>query len=318
MSILSCFSNEEREREATRLIEADAKKPFDLARDLMLRVKLLRLSPTEHVLLVTMHHIASDGWSIGVFFRELTVFYEAFSSGKQISLPELQIQYADFASWQRQWMEGETLQKQIGYWKKQLTGAPALLEFPLDHPRPAVQSYHGASISFSLDKSLADSLKTISKKEGCTLFMTLLAAFQTLAARSTGQEDIVIGSPIANRNRAETENIIGCFVNTLVLRTDLSGDPTFLELLGRVQNTSLDAYAHQDLPFEKLVEELQPARDQSYSPLFQIMFILQNTPVPNEPARGLQWKFLESENGTSKFDLSLNMVGNEFGHGRHF
>lgn len=305
---LACFSREDREREAARLLEADAKKPFDLARDLMLRVQLLRLSPVEHILLTTTHHIAFDGWSVGIFFRELIEFYDAFLNEREPVLPELKIQYADFAVWQRQWMEGETLQKQIDYWKEQLAGAPALLEFPLDHPRPAMQSYRGAALSFSVERSLAQSLKEISRQEGATLFMTLLAAFQVLAMRCTGQEDIVIGSPIANRNRAETENIIGCFINTLVLRTNLSGDPTFRELLDRVQSTALDAYAHQDLPFEKLVEELQPRRSQSHSPIFQIMFILQNTPVPDDPTGDLRWKFLEVNNGTTKFDLTLTLV----------
>jgi amino acid adenylation domain-containing protein len=305
---LACFSEEERELKAARLIETDAQQPFDLSRDLLLRANLLRLAPAEHILLVTMHHIICDGWSMGIFFRDLAAFYQAFCRGEEPALPELPIQYADFAVWQREWLRGENLQKQIDYWKQQLAGAPPLLEFPADRQRPAIPSYRGSSLSFSIDKTVAESLQALGRKEGCTLFMLLFAAFQTLAARSTGQTDIVTGTPIANRNPPETENIIGCFINTIMLRTDCSGDPTFRELLHRVRSTALDGYANQDLPFEKLVEELRPPRLQSYSPLCQNLFTLQNTPLPQETLGDLQWKFLDVDNETAKFDISLTLT----------
>jgi amino acid adenylation domain-containing protein len=252
-----------------------------------------------------MHHIISDGWSMGVLVRELGALYPAFAAGQPSPLPELPIQYADFASWQRQWLAGEVLDYQLAYWKRQLAGAPPALELPTDRPRPAVQSYRGAALPVQLPRALSEALAALSRQEGVTLFMTLLAAFQALLWRYTGQDDIVVGSPIAGRTRAEIAPLIGFFVNTLVLRTDLSGEPTFRELLGRVREMTLGAYAHQDMPFDKLVDELQPERDMSRSPLFQVMFALQNTPMPALSLAEVTLSPLEAARPTAKFDLTL-------------
>ena len=266
----------EREAEAQRRATEEAQQPFDLARGPLLRVKLLRLSEDEHVFLLTMHHIVSDDWSLGVFMRELTALYEAFSTGKLSPLPELPIQYADFAFWQRRWLQGEMLESQLNYWKQQLGDSLSVLQLPTDRPRPPVQTYRGARQSLELPKNLSDALEALSQREGITLFVTLLAAFKTLLYRYTCQEDIIVGSPIANRNRSEIEGLIGFFANALAMRTNLSGNPSFRELLGRVREVTLGAYAHQDLPFEKLVEELQPERDLSRTPLFQVYFNMVN------------------------------------------
>jgi hypothetical protein len=267
-----------REAEVRRLAGQEARRPFDLSQGPLLRATLLRLGEKDHVLLLTMHHIVSDGWSMGVLFREVSVLYEAFATGEPSPLSELPIQYADFAVWQRQWLQGEVLEKQLDYWRKQLEAAPPLLELLTDRPRPTIQAYRGARQALILPPSLTEALKALSLREEVTLFMMLLAGFKTLLYRYTGQGDIIVGSPIANRNRVEIEGLIGFFVNTLVLRTDLSENPTFRQLLRRVREVCLEAYAHQDLPFEKLVEELQPERNLGYSPLFQVMFILQNAP----------------------------------------
>jgi amino acid adenylation domain-containing protein/non-ribosomal peptide synthase protein (TIGR01720 family) len=296
-----------------RLATEEAQQPFDLAKGPLLRATLLQLGEAEHVLLLTMHHIVSDGWSMGVLIRELAALYEAFSTGKPSPLPELPIQYADFAHWQRQWLQGEVLAAQLSYWQQQLTGAPALLELPTDRPRPGVQTFRGATQFLALPEPLSQKLKTLSQRSGVTLFMTLLAAFQTLLYRYTGQEDICIGSPIANRNRSETEELIGFFVNTLVLRTDMSENPSFQELLARVREVTLGAYAHQDLPFEQLVEALQPERNLSHQPLFQVMFALQNAPMPALELPSLTLSSLEIESGTAKFDLTLSMEDTEQG-----
>ncbi|MEH2211066.1 amino acid adenylation domain-containing protein [Nostoc sp.] len=293
--------------EVERLATAEAQRPFDLAQGLLLRATLLQLNETEHVLLLTMHHIVSDGWSMGVFIRELAALYCAFSTGKPSPLPNLPIQYADFAHWQRQWLQGEVLEEQLSYWKRQLNNAPPVLELPTDRPRPPIQSYRGAIGSLVVSESLTQKLKLLSQCNGVTLFMLLLAAFQTLLYRYTEQSDICIGSLIANRNRTETEGLIGFFVNTLVLRTDLSGNPSFQELLGRVREVALGAYAHQDLPFEQLVEALKPERSLSHQPLFQVMFILQNSPMPTLELPGLTLNSLELDITTAKFDLTLAM-----------
>ena len=263
---LSELPRAEREEEMQRLLKEEAQRPFDLSQDLMLRATLLCLELEEHALLLVMHHIASDDWSMGVLSRELATLYESFSTGKSSPLPELPIQYADFAVWQR--LQGEVLETQLSYWKNQLDGAPPLLELPTDRPRPAIQTYRGAVESALLPKSLSEALRILSQQEDVTLFMTLIAAFKTLLYRYTGQENIVVGSSIANRTRVEIEGLIGFFVNTLALRTDLSGNPSFRELLGRVCDVAFGAYAHQDLPFEKLVEELQPERNMSHSTFF--------------------------------------------------
>src|SRR5262244_1752419 len=269
----------EREVKAQHLASEEARRSFDLSSGPLLRATLIILGQDDHVLVLTMHHIVSDGWSMGVLYRELSLLYEAFSKGQPSPLPELSIQYADFAVWQRQWLQGEVLESQLSYWKKQLEGAPAVLNLPMDRPRPPLQSFRGARRSLELSKGLTRDLKNLSRQNDVTLFMTLLAAFQTLLYRYTAQEDVVVGSPIANRSRSEIENLIGFFANTLVLRSDLSGDPTFSELLVRVREVALGGYAHQDLPFEKLVEDLNPGRNLSHSPLFQVMFVLQNAPA---------------------------------------
>ncbi|HEY6186696.1 MAG TPA: amino acid adenylation domain-containing protein, partial [Pyrinomonadaceae bacterium] len=305
---LRWLSEEERESEARRLAGEEARRPFDLSVGPLLRVSLLKLAEDDHILLFTMHHIISDGWSIGVLVKEVTTLYDAFSAGEPSPLPELPIQYADFAHWQREWLQGEVLEAQLSYWKEHLAGAPPLLELPTDRPRPAVQTYHGAHDSLHFDSELTEEIKRISRQEGVTLFMTLLAAFQTLLSRYSRQQDIVVGSPIANRTRAEVEPLIGFFVNTLVLRTDLGGSPTFRELLKQVREVTLGAYAHQDVPFEMLVEELQPERDMSRSPLFQVMFVLQNTPAQALELPALRLNMLDAPGNTAKFDLTLTLV----------
>src|SRR3990172_5937896 len=305
---LSEWPKAEQGAEVQHLLDEEAKRPFNLSQDLMLRATLLRLGEQDHVLLLVMHHIASDGWSMGVLFRELSALYGAFSSGGPSPLPELPIQYADFAHWQRQWLQGEVLESQLSYWKKQLNGSLPVLELPTDHPRPPVQTFLGAWQSLVLPKALSESLKALSRQEGVTLFMTLLGAFQTLLHRYASQDDVVVGTPVANRNRAEIEGLIGFFVNTLVMRTDLSGNPSFRELLAQVREVALGAYAHQDLPFEKLVEELHPKRDLSRNPLFQVGFVLQNAGRQALELLGLTLNPLEVGSGTAKFDLTLSMV----------
>jgi len=306
----------DREAKLRRLAAREARLPFDLARGPLLRAALLCLGEKDYVLLLTIHHIVSDGWSMGILFRELSTFYKAFCTGKPFQLPEPPIQYADFAVWQRQWVQGETLENQLSYWTDRLVGAPPLLELPTDRPRPSIQAYRGGRHSLILPASLTRALYARSREEGVTLFMMLLAGFKILLHRYTGQVDIIIGSPVANRNRVEIEELIGFFVNTMVLRTDLSGNPTFRELLGRVREVCLGAYAHQDLPFEKLVEELQPERTLSHSPLFQVMFILQNTPGSTLQLPGLTLNPMEVNSGAAKFDLTLSMgEGTEGLHG---
>jgi amino acid adenylation domain-containing protein len=287
--------------------EEDARRRFDLTKGPLLRANLLRLGETEHVLLLTIHHIISDGWSVGVFVRELAALYEAYTAGRPSPLQELSIQYADFAAWQRDWLQGERLEEQLSYWRAQLSDAPPLLELPTDRPRPPVQSYKGAHETLLLCEFLSRSLKELSRREGATLFMTLLAAFSTLLYRYSSQRDILVGTPIANRNRAETESLIGFFVNTLVFRTRLSERMTFRELLGQVRETALEAYAHQDLPFEKLVEELQPERSLSHSPVFQVMLDLQNAPMRDLELQGLRLTPLPFDSRMAKFDLVLTV-----------
>ncbi|HKP51513.1 MAG TPA: amino acid adenylation domain-containing protein [Chloroflexia bacterium] len=307
---------EAREAEAKRITEEEARRPFDLVQGPLIRTILLRTGEEEHLLMLTMHHIVSDGWSMQIFYEELEALYNAFTEGKPSPLPELPVQYADYAVWQRNWLQGDVLQAQLDYWKKQLEGAPPLLELPTDRPRPPAQTFKGDHESIVLPTSLAQQLEALGRREGATLFMTLLAAFGTLLHRYTGQADIVIGSPIAGRTHEELEGLIGFFVNTLVLRSNFAGDPTFRELLKRVRETALGAYAHQDVPFEKLVEELQPGRDMSRTPFFQVMFVLQNAPIPDPKLKGLQAKTFIVDSGTAKFDLTLDMQNEEDGlHG---
>jgi amino acid adenylation domain-containing protein len=304
---LGSLSEPEREDELRRRVAEETKRCFDLEKGPLFQVSLLLIDDEESVLIISMHHIISDGWSMPIFFRELAISYEAFSKHKTPVLPELPIQYADYAIWQRERLRGDFLEEQVSYWKKQLEGITGVLNLPTDRPRPSRQSFRGSSQSLEFSRELTDRLKALSQKQGVTLFMTLLAAFQTLLYRYTGQEDIVVGSPIANRTRIEVEGLIGFFVNTLVLRANFAGNPTFRELLGRVRNTALDAYEHQDLPFEKLVEELQPERTLSYSPLFQVMFVLQNAPSMGLELEGLSVSRLRVGAETAKFDLTLSI-----------
>ncbi|MFP5273889.1 amino acid adenylation domain-containing protein [Coleofasciculus sp.] len=297
----------EREVEAQRLATNEAEQPFDLEQEPLVRAKLLQLDETEYIFVLTVHHIIFDGWSTGVFYGELAALYEAFCTGKPKVLPELPVQYADFALWQRRWLAGEVKETQLNYWKQQLLGAPALLELPTDRPRRAVQSYRGAYQSFALSLELSQALANLSKRTGVTLFMTLYAAFVTLLYRYTGSSDIVVGTPVANRNRQEIEGLIGFFVNTLALRTDLSANPSFEQLLRRVREVALGAYAHQDLPFEQLVEALQPERSLSYTPLFQVMFALDEKSVPSMKLPDLTVNEFSFETETTKFDLTLSM-----------
>ncbi len=303
---LQNLSSPEQQAETRRLAAEERSRPFDLSQEPLLRVRLLQLDSSEHILLLNLHHIVCDGWSIGVLIRELGALYTAFTSNQPSPLPELPLQYADFADWQREWLQGEVLETQRGYWKQQLDNLP-LLNLPTDRPRPATPTYRGATQFLELPKSLSEALEVLSQRQGVTLFMTLLAAFQTLLYRYTQQTDIVVGCAIANRNRQEIEQLIGFFVNSLVLRTNLSGNPTFLELLGRVREVALEAYAHQDLPFEKLVEELHPERNLSHHPLFQVTFSLQNTPIESLKLPGLTLSQLEFDNPSAKFDLEFHM-----------
>ncbi|RKI15222.1 non-ribosomal peptide synthetase [Corallococcus sp. AB030] len=296
-----------REDEARRLANEEARKPFDLARGPLLRTTLVRLAEDSHLLLVTMHHIVSDGWSMGVLVRELVSLYATFHDGKEPGLTPLPLQYADFAAWQRNWLQGEALDAQIHYWKQQLSGVPAALELPTDRPRPPVQSHRGATVDVRIPGDVARALKALAGREGATPFMTLLAAFQVLLSRYSAQDDISVGSPIAGRTQAETEGLIGFFVNTLVLRAHLSPRATFRELLAQVRGTTFAAFEHQHLPFEKLVEAVQPTRDLSRSPLFQAMFVLQNTPTEALRLPGLSFQALPLEAHFAKFDLSLGL-----------
>jgi amino acid adenylation domain-containing protein len=304
---LQALAEAERQAEVRRLAAEEARRPFDLAASPLVRARLLQVDEEDHVLLFTMHHIISDGWSVNILFREVAALYEAFTRGEPSPLPELPIQYADFAAWQRGWLRGDQLEEQLGYWREQLRHAPALLELPTDRPRPPIQTYRGATARFALTKELSEELQRLSRRERATLFMTLLAAFQALLHRYSGAKDVVVGSPIAGRHRTELEPLIGFFVNTLVLRATFDDDPTFAELLSRVREASLGAYAHQDVPFEKLVEELQPAREMSHTPLFQVMFALQNEATEATRLPGLELMPLEVESGVAKFDLTLGM-----------
>lgn len=303
----------QRDAEVQRLAAQEAEQPFDLTKGPLLRVTLLKLRETEHVLLFTIHHIIFDAWSREVLIRELAMLYESFSSGQSSLLPELPIQYADFAHWQRQWLQGEVIEQQLTYWKQQLGGNLPVLQLPSNHPRPPVQTFRGATQKFEVTASVTEKLKQLSLSENGTLFMTLLAAFETLLYRYTNQKDICVGSPISNRNRSEIEPLIGFFLNTLVLRTDLSGNPQFQELLARVRQVALDAYTHQDLPFEVLVEALQPERSLSHTPFFQVMFILQTAPLQPLELPGVTLTLLNMSGVTAKFDLTLYLRETEQG-----
>ncbi|AFY82811.1 non-ribosomal peptide synthetase [Oscillatoria acuminata] len=300
LPVISC-----EESQVPSLAVAWVQQPFDLTQPPLVRLTLFQLQPDEFILLFVIHHIVSDGWSMGVLIQELGTIYGAYSTGRISPLPALAVQYADFVLWQRQWLNQARLGAQMDYWKRQLGGDLPGLDLPTDYPRPGVQSFRGATQSLTLPIELSEALNTLSQQSGVTLYMTLLAAFQTLLYRYSGQSDIRVGTPIANRNRGEIEGLIGCFVNTLVLRTDLSGTPSFRELMGRVREVALGAYAHQDLPFEQLVEALQPSRTLSHSPIFQVMFVLQNAPMAELELPGLRLNLLELDSKKSRFDLTL-------------
>ncbi len=297
------LSEAEGEVEALRLATEEAQRPFKLAQGPLLRAMLLQLGAEEYVLLLTIHHSIFDGSSTGILLRELVALYEVLSNDQPLSLPELPIQYADYAVWQREWLQGEVLAEQLAYWKQQLASVPAVLELPTNRPRPAVPTYRGAMQPFALSKHLTDGLKTLSCQEGVTLYMTLVGAFQVLLHRYTGQDDILIGSPVAGRTRTETKNLLGFFINTLVLRSDMSGNPTFRELLKQVREVIFEAHAHQDVPFEYLVKELQPERNRGQNPLFQALLTL-NPPSPSLPD-GWNLGKMDIQTATSKFDLSI-------------
>jgi amino acid adenylation domain-containing protein len=307
---LSVLAESELEVEMERLISEDQRRAFDLQRGPLLRVSLVRLAAQDHVMLLTMHHIISDGWSMGVLWRELSVLYGAASRGERATLSELPVQYADYAVWQREWLKGEVLETQLSYWRQKLDGTP-LLEMPSDKPRPRMQNFRGATQMMVFDQQLSERLTTLSRRKRVTLFMTLLAVFKVMLSRYTGQSDIVVGTPTANRNRFKIEGLIGFFLNTLVLRTDLSGEPTFSELLDRVREVTLGAYAHQDVPFEKLLEELQPERDLSRTPFFQVFFNMLNFPLDEIELPGLNTEILLSREAWSKFDVTLYVEDKE-------
>lgn len=300
-----------REQDAREIVAAESQRPFDLSRAPLFRITLIRLGEDEHLLIAVMHHIISDGWSMGVFIQELATLYREYVAGRPSPLPPLAIQYADFARWQRQRLQGDLLDRELAYWREKLGDGGEPLELPTDRPRPAMQTNRGASMAFTLDRDLTENLKHLGLREDATLFMTLLAGFQTLLHRYTGQEQISVGTPIANRQHKEIEPLIGFFVNTLVMLTDLSGEPTFREAIGRVKEVALGAYAHQDVPFEKLVESLGVERDLSRTPLFQVMFILQNAPSQELELPGLRLQPEDTDTGQSTFDLTLSLAERE-------
>ncbi|HYO14191.1 MAG TPA: amino acid adenylation domain-containing protein, partial [Thermoanaerobaculia bacterium] len=302
---LRSLAEREREPAALCLVHEEIRRPFDLERLPLMRWLLLKLGEEDHLFLHVEHHFVHDGWSLAVFLRELRELYTAFVEGRPSPLPELPVQYADFAVWQRGWLADETLAGQLAWWKERLTGSPPVLELPADRPRPRAHSFRGGALRVDLPARLYDEARAFGRREGATLFMTALATFCTLLYRYTGQEDVLLGSGIANRRLREIEGMIGMVVNTVVLRAALDGGPTFRELLARVRRTTLEAHAHQDLPFEKLVEELQPDRELSRNPLFQVLFSFHDAPVPDLDFAGLSGELFERHNGSAKSDLNV-------------
>ncbi len=301
------------EQTVTALLRKEVQRPFDLGTGPVFRSHLLRLGDQEHVLVLVLHHIVADGWSLGLLMKELWQSYSAEAEGRNLNLAALPVQYVDYAVWQRAQVKGTELERQLSHWRKELAGAPRILEIFGERARPSVQSNRGATRKLTLSRELSEAARGLSRKEGVTLFMLLLAAFKVLLSRYSGQEDVVVGSPIAGRNRTEIEGLIGFFANTLVLRTDLSGNLTFRQLLKRVRETALRAYTHQDLPFEQLVEQLQPERDLSHSPIFQVMFVLQNVSKEAINLPGLELTYLATDREAAKFDLTLSMLDTEQG-----
>ncbi|MFT4174750.1 MAG: amino acid adenylation domain-containing protein, partial [Rhodocyclaceae bacterium] len=311
---LSALAPAMAEQEAARLAQDAVRRPFALECEVPIRVRLLRMNAHEHIVLFTMHHIAADGWSLSVLIREVAALYAAFVRGEPSPLAPLALQYADFAHWQRRWLSGDVLQAQLDYWRQRLDGAPPVLSLPTDFPRPAVRTYDGAAHAIMVDARVGSALKALARAHDATLYMVLLAAFNLLLARYAAQTDICVGTAIANRTRRETEGLIGFFVNTLVMRNDLSGDPRFSELLQRVRDVARDAYAHQDLPFEQLVEAINPPRDLAHSPLFQVSLVLQNTPVEVLELPGVRLSPADiQQHGVARFDLTLYVAETERG-----
>jgi hypothetical protein len=307
---LSDLPADEREDEARRRVLAEIRHPFDLAQDLPIRARLLRLAADEHVLALVIHQIAYDRWSRGVLLRELALLYSAFTSGRPSPLPELSLQYQDYACWQRDYVETEAVKLEIGYWKERLSGAPSVLELPLDRARPSLQTYGGSCFSLPLPGRLITSLEVLARSEGASLSMALATGLLAVLGRCTRQTDLVVGMVVAGRSRAELEDLIGCFTNTLVLRSDLSGDPTFRELLSRVREVMLGAYAHQEVPFEKLVEELRPERSPRYHPVFQVLFNYLDVPRQTTEIPGLRIEDFDVGLETALTDLSVDIERN--------
>jgi len=310
---LSHLPEEDRLAAVRRIADEVTYVPFDLVRGPLLRPALLRLGERDHALLLALHHIVFDGWSQGVFWRELVTLYNAAREGRPSPLPPVPLQYGDFAVWQQEHLAAGALERQMAHWKERLRGAPALIGLPTDRPRPAEQTYRGAAYDFALPEGVGNGLNALAQREGATLFMVLAAGLASLLSRYAGEDDVVIGSPIANRNRPELEGVVGLFANTLAVRTDLSGDPSFRELLGRVRDTVFDDFAHQDLPFEKVVEELRVERSLSYNPVYQVLFVLQNAPRSHGGLGGLETRPLETDHRKSKLDLALTLVEREGG-----
>ncbi|MDQ1919132.1 non-ribosomal peptide synthetase [Massilia pseudoviolaceinigra] len=305
---LQSLSEDDQKDQIELILEFEAKSPFDLEKGPLIRGRLVALSPIEHILLVTQHHIISDGWSIGILIKEVSSIYTAYSQGQPHSLPALAIQYPDYAVWQREWLQGGVLQQQINYWKSHLAGAPQLLSLPTDRPRPSVQSYEGNRIPVSLSTELTQNLRNLSQRHGTTLFMALLAGWSALLSRMSGQNDVVIGTPIANRQRSESESLIGFFVNTLALRVQFDDDPSVAQLLAQVRTNTLEAYAHQDIPFEQVVDAIKPVRSLSHSAVFQAMLVLQNTPVGGELSLpDLNLSGIATSHRTTQFDVTLSL-----------
>jgi acyl carrier protein len=297
-----------RQAQALRLANEEARKPFDLARGPVLRFALLRMGEDDFIVLLTLNHIVTDDWSVGILAGEVAALYGSFSNGVPSALEELAVQYSDYASWQREWLRGEVLEAQLAYWKGQLADAPAALKLPVDHARPAVRTYRAARQTLALPQPLTEELKALSNREGATLFMTLLACYAVLLRHHTGQDDIPVGTPVGGRNLPEVENLIGFFVNLLVLRTNLSAHSDFLQLLNHVRDVALDAYDHQDLPFEKLIEELRPERRAGYMPLIQTAFALQNAPKGALELEGLSASALDVARERTTFDLTMELT----------
>ncbi|HYS58859.1 MAG TPA: condensation domain-containing protein, partial [Burkholderiales bacterium] len=305
---LGSVPDSERASEAKRLAVAEAQRPFDLAKGPLLRTTLLRLSDEDHVLLLNTHHIVSDAWSAAVMIEEIGALYEAFAAHRPSPLPEPAIQYADFAAWQRQWLQGEVLQKQLAYWRTALEGAPAVLELATDRPRPAVRTFLGDYELVPIPRDLIEQLSVFSRREDTTLFMTLMTAFQALLSRYSGQEQIIVGTDLASRTSVDTERLIGFFISVLPIHGDVSGDPRFREFLKKMRDVALGAYAHQDLPLDKIVEELQPERSMSHNPLVQVLFVMQNTPRVEKKFADLTFHAFEVGVAHSKFDLAVFVV----------